>query len=176
MDYHSVSSRIQGRSASHLRNIIHLRCVIFQKLMDLNTTVVPSTWHSSHWKQLIKTGVSTQFGVLTLSQPCTPTHPHILGILGGLFFSFLFFSLWTPLRIPECDLNEKEELYIIYSSSSCPFKARSIAESKLSFIHRSPGDKLVTGPRNKVTIFSEALQNLNVLYFTLGSWYHFKTE
>lgn len=35
-----LSSSIRGRSASHLYNIIHLKCDIPQKLMDLITTSV----------------------------------------------------------------------------------------------------------------------------------------
>lgn len=42
----SLSSWIRGRSASHLHNIIHLRCIIPQKLIDLNTTAVASLWHT----------------------------------------------------------------------------------------------------------------------------------
>lgn len=67
--------------------------------------------YSSHQKQLIKTRVLTQFGVLALSAP-PPTNSHTLGVLGGLFCSSFFF-FWASLRIPEYDLNEKRELYII---------------------------------------------------------------
>ena len=37
-----LSSSIQGRSASHLYSIIHLKCDIPQKLMDLITSVAGS--------------------------------------------------------------------------------------------------------------------------------------